>query len=96
MAKYDNSFKKNIAEMVHERIKTKVEIQKKYGIAPSAVAAGVVSRFRDFRVVTVSSAIAGADGRCGVLVDARGRGAGDAAGSPDRVTGRQTENRGGL
>lgn len=37
MAKYDESFKKNIAEMVHNRIKNKSEIKREYGIAPSTV-----------------------------------------------------------
>ncbi|WP_320047779.1 hypothetical protein [uncultured Ilyobacter sp.] len=37
MVKYDNSFKKNIAEVVHNKIKTKTEIQREYGIAPSTV-----------------------------------------------------------
>ena len=37
MAKYDEGFKKNIAEMVHNRIKNKSEIKREYGIAPSTV-----------------------------------------------------------
>lgn len=37
MAKYDNEFKREIAELVHNKIKTRAEIKHEYGIAPSTV-----------------------------------------------------------
>ena len=37
MAKYDNKFKKEIAELVHSKIKSRSEIKREYGIAPSTV-----------------------------------------------------------
>lgn len=37
MAKYDNEFKKEIAELVHNKIKSRSEIKREYGIAPSTV-----------------------------------------------------------
>ena len=37
MAKYDDDFKRQIAELVHNKIKTKSEIYTEYKIAPSTV-----------------------------------------------------------
>lgn len=37
MAKYDDDFKRQIAELVHNKIKTKSEIYREYKIAPSTV-----------------------------------------------------------
>jgi len=37
MAKYDHDFKKEIAELVHNKIKSRAEIKREYRIAPSTV-----------------------------------------------------------
>ncbi|OQY08363.1 MAG: hypothetical protein B6I28_04780 [Fusobacteriia bacterium 4572_132] len=40
MAKYDNEFKKEIVELVHNKIKKRSEIKCEYGITPSTVVDG--------------------------------------------------------
>ncbi|OQY42357.1 MAG: hypothetical protein B6227_02445 [Fusobacteriia bacterium 4572_74] len=49
MAKYDNEFKREIAELVHNKIKTRSEIKHEYGIAPSTVVGWEKQLFGDLK-----------------------------------------------
>jgi transposase-like protein len=49
MAKYDNEFKREIAELVNNKIKTRSEIKHEYGIAPSTVVSWEKKLFGDLK-----------------------------------------------
>lgn len=50
MSKYDKEFKKQIAELVYSKIKTKAEIKREYDISPSTVVRWFPYRKRGKRI----------------------------------------------